>query len=201
MARQSDEVQKLKRRLANVQKENDILKEKVKHLENNFSIELFSALEAIRGEYNSLLNPAAVKVKASHSNHTETFLIRMTEILWIQNSGRLKKIFLRKPLLNEEQNRTTMVVTINDDKVTMTSLKNQLDRHNINLAQVEQSYIVNVGYFNLNQKKLDFLLKRRIPHPVPSLKLTPKYESEFKDKKRTFVSIWSFQKRITRSKV
>jgi hypothetical protein len=63
MARQSDEMQKLKRKLANVQRENDLLKEKVKRLENNFSIELFSALEAIRGEYNTLLNLLPLRSK------------------------------------------------------------------------------------------------------------------------------------------
>ncbi len=175
---------------------NNFLLDEIQYLNETFEVRFFEAIDAIRKEYYTFLNPKPERISISK---TEQYDIRLMNILWIESDGRLKKIYLKRKIANTEGKHLTDRITINDDNVTYKTLLPLLDKLGNHLVQVHRTYAVNVAYFTLEHKILDLKLKTEISHIKPSIKISKSFIGQYKTIKERFCYFRSFHKKLSHS--
>lgn len=171
--------------------------EKISELESNAELRLFSSLEIINTEYAEYLklNPHRI----SFSNK-EQFDMSVSDVLWVHNTHRrLKTVYLKNKIANVAKDAETDNIISNTDSVNFDALLSKIDLSNNCLVQVTSKIAVNVAYFNLNNNFLELNIKNENSTPVPSIKISKNYITNFKLKKENYTNIISYHKQLVSS--
>ncbi len=152
--------------MKNLAQENIKLKEKIKTLqqtikeqnkiiaeyENNWTLQLFDALDAIINEYSLLLSPYEIKIKASHQNKSEEYVIKTSNIICVFSVGRVKNILLKESVIEKGHNeRKTNLISTDSDWETIIQ---KLDPSKFYLCEANKSIWVNVKFYNFEMGKI-----------------------------------------------
>ena len=159
----------LKRKLRVSKKNAEKLALTIIELENTFEIRFFEALDSINKEYYTFLNPAPEILAVYWNRKSEHYEVSVSDILWIESNGRLKTIFLKRPIKSKEGTRTTDKLIVDNDSVTIKSLLLKFDKFNFHLMKVSRSTIVNVAYFKIKGEILELSIRRAVNHALPSI--------------------------------
>lgn len=190
----------LKRKLRAEKKTTEELAFTIIELENTFEVRFFEALDSINKEYYTFLNPAPETIAVYWKRKSEHYEVSVSDILWIESNGRLKTIFLKRPIKNIEGTRTTDKLIVDNDSVNIMSLLLKFDKFNFHLMKVSRSTIVNVAYFKINGKILELSIKRVVNHSLPSIDISKSFIADFNANKLRFMQILKFHKTQFRSK-
>ncbi len=170
---------------------------KISELESNRELILYASLEKINSVYNEYLklNPHRI----SFSNK-EQFDLSVSDILWIHNTHRqLKTVYLKNKIANVAKDAETDNIISNTEGVTFEKLLSMIDLSKNCLVQVTRKFAVNVVYFDLDNNYLKLNIKSENSTPVPSIKISKNYSTNFKLKKENYTNIISYHKQLVSS--
>jgi len=171
----------------------------INHLENDFAIRLYTAIEQITTDYSTHLNPEPVKIKTSDLGNQEEFLIKVSDIICILSDGRMKHIYLKSKIENKKgRYRETELITVNDNDMGLEALRHHLDSISYHLIQVRRNAVVNLKYYSLNKETLQVTSEELAKRNLPRLKITKAYKEDFIERKLMLNKIISLQEKLVR---
>lgn len=171
------------------------LKEYIKKYHQNYAMNMFNSLQAIIGEYSMLLNPSAVKIKATYKNKSEFFDVSVSNILFIEANGREKNIVLEIPISSYggDENRTTSRISVSN---SWGILLNDLDRIGFHLFPINKKMYVNVKYFAYENNYAISNSKLPIKYKTDEnlFKVAKSHLEHFRERRENYVRVFSLQK-------
>lgn len=162
------DIKHLTEKLEMAQKENEVLLNKIKDLENQILKERRqSAVDKTLLEYHQrqfsfalsdyLINPEPIKVHGTDKGRGIDFLIELMNVIAIKSIGRIKKIFLKTPIRPIEGGQYHNSITFNSDVSDFNSALYSIQGRWTHLIRVNKSVAVNIHYYDLeSEKKLQF---------------------------------------------
>jgi hypothetical protein len=190
-----DEIERLKRKISEL--EDYILLQDgiINQYKNDFSLTFFEALEAIFGNYSILLNPKEVEIKASYLNKSEIYKIKLENIIGVFSDRRTKYILLTEKVAGIGSNlRETDKISFNGN---FEPLIKKLDGPDFQLVKVSKSGYVNVKYYNLVRDTLFLNMELNSSNELhKEIKITKKYRLNFRMVKENFNGVSWYQKKL-----
>lgn len=174
----------LKKKIAELQEENDYLKS---------PLYMFEVGEMIKGKYSILLNPPEFQFATTKSQKACSFKININDIICIIADGKTKWIYFQEPQSSIDGVRHV------SDKLSYTgSLEDfclHYDRPKIHLCQISRSVIINLFFYYLDRNKLKLIdTKKLTKSECNNLTVSKNFKEEFIIRKASLKSIISFQK-------
>ena len=174
----------LKKKIAELQEENDYLKS---------PLYMFEVCEMIKGKYSILLNPPEFQFATTKNQKSCSFRININDIVCVISDGKTKWIYFQEPQSSIDGVRHV------SDKLSYTgSLEDfclEYDRPKIHLCQISRSVIINLFFYYLDNDKVKLIdTKGLTKRECNNLTITKNFKEEFITRKTALKSIISFQK-------
>ena len=186
LSKANRENKKLKARIAKIKLE-------LEDLKNNFLVHLYDAIEKATSHYDVLLNPYPVEIKAVHKGKSETFEIKVTNVICILSDKTTKYIYLRHPVIAiDVEGRKTTVIEVNRN---FKMVCKEIDSLEFHLFQQSKTSAVNLYYYSLNKDELILNLKEYPNEVCRKLKIGKPKIKEFITTQKGFRKIISLQKK------
>jgi len=175
------------------------LRDRIRSIEKNWSLEMFSYMQKRLEEHQPKLNPANVTVNASLNKKSLVFEINPKDVICVLTKGKKKHIYLKEPIENVKGDYTfTKEIIVNRNKFTLEDMCKELDILNFWLVQVSNFAIVNVDHYHLNNK--DKLQLKDFPEQKEGkeISLGPDYADNYKNVKEYYDDVISLQRLVFR---
>jgi hypothetical protein len=199
ISKSEDNVVILRTKLNEAERKNFELRNEISQLIINSELRLHVSLEKINYVFTEYLKLNPHRINFSKK---EQFDLSVTDVLWIHNTyKRLKTIYLKSKITNVSKDGETDNIISNTDRVTFEQLLSMIDLSNNCLVKVTREFAVNVEYFNLKNNFLELNIKNENSTPVPKIKISKKYLSNFKLKKENYTNIISYRKQLVSSQL
>jgi hypothetical protein len=195
----SQEIQQLKAKLKVARGEIRELKQYIQEQEDIFPLRMFEHIEAITHHQSLLLNPYPVKIKTSDKGNKGVFECSVRNVICIVSLGRLKRIYLRKKVVDiEGRTAPKNLIIINRNNLKVDQLLQQLDSSSFHLVQVSKGLIVNTAYYAPLSGKLELQLKDvKFPN-IASFKISNDNLKVFIEKRTDLYKIASLHRMFVR---
>lgn len=183
MDKKDEIIRKLRKKLRQLQKENDFY--------TSYGY-LYGIISGIQGNYNILLNPPLKEFSTTKEQKASKFKINLNEIVCIASEGKMKWIYFNKP-----QTSFCGIKYISSKLHfygTIEEFCNDFDAPKMHLCIVNRSFAVNPNYYNLNENKLELAVSVENYDKIKEISISEKHIKEFVEHKEKFESIRSFQK-------
>lgn len=156
----------LKQKLANEKKINAALQEEIELL--HFEIERLrrnAGIEKVLGSFQSkafaaaaadlLLDPAPMELLCSgeKADTSETYLVRLSDVLAIHSRKRPKDIFLKKAIRPRSGGREQVKITFDKNDINFDELLTAIQRGSNYLLRVHNSFAVHIFHYVFSKKK------------------------------------------------
>lgn len=187
------EIEKLKQTIKLLKRKVRVQNELIAEYQENILIKFYDFIASITDSYSIRLNPPAQELKASFKNQSESFEVKIADVVGVFSDGRTKMIFLNEKINSiGSSERNTNIVFINSG---FKILINSLDSVKFHLCQVDKSTFVNVKYYDLKQEEIvcNVNLKNELL-AYQVIQVNAKYKAAFIKMKTNFEKIYSLQK-------
>lgn len=177
---------------------NNKLINEINEIKINWSLVLFRHFQDILSKHRTELDPAFVKVAATHNRQSLIYEINPKDIVAVKTEGKKKYIYLTKKIKNiEGPLHVTDQVVVNRNKYTLEDLCADLDILNFRLVMVSDRAIINVEYYHQFKKTLQLILPYP-HHKCKSITLGEHFINDFIKVKAHFDDVISLQRLTSR---
>jgi len=173
----------------------NLLNRKVNYL--NSPLRLFELTQVIQNEYDILLNPPFIKIKASDDRMSEAYKIKATGVVCINISTDVKmnkQIHLIKSRKNlKGDSKLSKLIKIHKGK-KLKDLCAEIDSSQFHLVPISQSVAVNIAYYEIIKDHVYLNLRENSVKTIQKFKVSKDYIADFEAKKEAFDQIRIFHK-------
>lgn len=166
------------------------------------TLDAWISIENIVGLYDIYLNPHPVPITSQVKGKSVQFKVKSTNVICIKSEGRHKCIYLKEPIKSiQGELLNTSKIFINHAEKKLETLCSDLDSLQFRLMVISRSEVVNVGFYDLNKNKLQLNLDNyQSTEDCKNIKIGKAFVETFIEKKETYESIVSLQKKNLRDK-
>ena len=107
-----------------------------------------------------ILNPEPVEIPCSEKGKRLNFMISLNNVLAVESRGRIKRIYLREPIIPKEGGLSHYFVETNSGGLNFETLLRKLQKNRQHIMRVSTSYALNIFQYTLSETKVFHIIDK-----------------------------------------